>query len=341
MNYQRKNWLNLIWIVVIVNLLQFASIRAEAAIVHAVLFYSPTCPHCNKVISKDLPPLLEKYGKQLHITAVNIRLVAGQQLYQAAIKQFNISNDRLGVPALIIGNKVLVGADEIPSLFPKMIESFLAQGGVDWPQIPGLKVEAAPVDDGTSSLDNTHQVKAEATTLYEKLAHDPIGNSLAIIVLMTMIIVVLHSLVHLKQNFKHSDSLKQDWIIAFLALMGLAVSGYMLYIEMAQVVAVCGPVSDCNSVQQSEYSHLFGVHIAVFGVIAYMTILLVWSIVHYSTEKTAYIGRLFLFLFTLSGTLFSIYLTFLEPFVIGASCIWCLASAIIMTTLFWRIRLVN
>jgi uncharacterized membrane protein len=33
--------------------------------------------------------------------------------------------------------------------------------------------------------------------------------------------------------------------------------------------------------------------------------------------------------------LFSIYLTFLEPFVIGATCAWCLTSALIMTLLLW------
>ena len=31
---------------------------------------------------------------------------------------------------------------------------------------------------------------------------------------------------------------------------------------------------------------------------------------------------------------FSIYLTFLEPFVIGATCMWCITSAIIQTTIF-------
>jgi uncharacterized membrane protein len=36
---------------------------------------------------------------------------------------------------------------------------------------------------------------------------------------------------------------------------------------------------------------------------------------------------------TAIGTIFSIYLTFLEPFVIGATCAWCLTSAIIMTIL--------
>jgi len=38
---------------------------------------------------------------------------------------------------------------------------------------------------------------------------------------------------------------------------------------------------------------------------------------------------------TLFGVLFSIYLTFLEPFVIGATCMWCLSSAVIMTGLLW------
>jgi uncharacterized membrane protein len=35
------------------------------------------------------------------------------------------------------------------------------------------------------------------------------------------------------------------------------------------------------------------------------------------------------------GTLFSVYLTFLEPFVIGATCAWCLSSAVIMALLLW------
>jgi uncharacterized membrane protein len=44
-------------------------------------------------------------------------------------------------------------------------------------------------------------------------------------------------------------------------------------------------------------------------------------------------SRLALFAIALGGTLFSIYLTFLEPFVIGATCVWCLGSALCMTLL--------
>jgi uncharacterized membrane protein len=325
MNKQRKpNKINLIWLTLIAGMLQGFSVNAGEPIVHALLFYSPTCPHCHKVISDDLPPLFEKYGKQLRILLVNTQEQSGDALYDAAIKQFHIPEDRLGVPTLIVGNEVLVGSDEIPARFPGLIETFLAQGGVDWPSLPGLE----PANVNTPAA-------GEMGSLSEKLARDPIGNGLAIIVLIGMIIVVLLTFVRFKQNIKNPQSLGQAWVV--LCLLGLAVAGYMVYIDMAQVAAVCGPVGDCNTVQQSEYAHLFGViPVSVLGVIGYLAILLAWGIGHYGSGKLAYQGRLALFFLALSGTLFSIYLTFLEPFVIGATCAWCLASAIIMTVLLWR-----
>ena len=38
---------------------------------------------------------------------------------------------------------------------------------------------------------------------------------------------------------------------------------------------------------------------------------------------------------TLLGVGFSVYLTFLEPFVIGATCAWCVTSALTMLLLLW------
>ncbi|MEN8216235.1 MAG: vitamin K epoxide reductase family protein [Pseudomonadota bacterium] len=330
MNKRRKpNGINFIWAILITSMLQSFSLNAQAPIVHALLFYSPACPHCHKVLSEDIPPLHKKYGEQLRIVVVNTQQADGQALYQAAIKHFHIPDDRIGVPTLIVGNQILVGSNEIPTLFPELIESFLAQGGIDWPPIPGLTLGLAS--------EGRAVPPSQAGTLSEKLARDPIGNGLAIIVLIGMLIVVLHTFVRLKQN---PQPLAPDWIIPLLSLLGLAVAAYMLYIEKAQIAAVCGPIGDCNTVQQSEYAHLFGViPLSVLGVIAYLAILLTWSIAHYSSGKLANRGRLALFTLTLSGTLFSIYLTFLEPFVIGATCAWCLASAIIITVLLWRTRL--
>jgi hypothetical protein len=113
-------------------------VEAQEATVRAVLFYSPSCPHCHQVISQDLPPLLDKYGEQLQIVGVDTAQPGGQALCQAAIEHYNIPEERRGVPTLIIGAVVLVGSLEIPQHLPGLVEQYLAQGGVEWPDVPGL-----------------------------------------------------------------------------------------------------------------------------------------------------------------------------------------------------------
>lgn len=39
--------------------------QAESPVVHAVLFYSPICGHCEYVINNTLLPLIEKHGGHL------------------------------------------------------------------------------------------------------------------------------------------------------------------------------------------------------------------------------------------------------------------------------------
>jgi uncharacterized membrane protein len=119
-----------------------------------------------------------------------------------------------------------------------------------------------------------------------------------------------------------------------LSVIGLGVAGYLAYVETVQVTAVCGPVGDCNTVQQSEYARLLGViPIGVLGVAGYVMILAAWGVGRYGRGQWVNLAGLALFGMTFAGTLFSVYLTFLEPFVIGATCAWCLASAVIMTLL--------
>jgi len=66
----------------------------------------------------------------------------------------------------------------------------------------------------------------------------------------------------------------------------------------------------------------------VIGVLGYIAILILWFVNRqiggsYRLEQLMRAAALL-------GVVFSTYLTFLEPFVIGATCLWCLMSAIIM-----------
>jgi uncharacterized membrane protein/glutaredoxin len=358
------------WLIASLTLAFFSAptVRAEPAVVRAVLFYSPSCPHCHRVITTDLPPLFEKYGDQLQIAGIDTTSAGGQALYEAAIQRFNIPPERMGVPTLIVGNVVLVGSLEIPQQFPDLIEKYLAQGGEDWPDIPGL-VEAlaaaestpvaTPAPTSTSSPMPTSTVMAPSATppalptattiapglmlnmdspanLSARLARDPAGNALAIVVLIGMVFSTVFVAARLRQPIDPPVTARCDWVIPILCLIGLVVAGYLSYVETAEVEAVCGPIGDCNIVQQSEYARLFGMlPIGVLGMIGYAAILIAWCIERRGRAPVNRLAALALVIMTVGGTLFSIYLTFLEPFVIGATCAWCLASAVIMTMLMW------
>ncbi len=168
----------------------------------------------------------------------------------------------------------------------------------------------------------------------ERFALDPAGNTLSVIVLVGMLGAVVWAVILYHKADGLSLKGKWAWIIPALCAVGFGVAGYLAYVETQQVEAVCGPVGDCNTVQESEYARLFGIlPIGVLGLIGYVFILAAWGLARYGKDRLADQAALSLFAMTAFGTLFSIYLTFLEPFVIGATCAWCLTSAVLMTVL--------
>jgi len=111
----------------------------EAGVVHAVLFYSPSCPHCHVVMTEVLPPLKQTYSDQLQIAEIDVSTSEGSDLYFAAVDCFDIPSERQGVPTMIVGYEILVGSREIPERLPDLIEQGLDGGGVGWPAIPGFE----------------------------------------------------------------------------------------------------------------------------------------------------------------------------------------------------------
>lgn len=109
-----------------------------------------------------------------------------------------------------------------------------------------------------------------------------------------------------------------------LAVAGLLISAYLTWAHFAGLEPVCGFGSHgCQTVQSSRYATVLSVPVAVLGLAGYVGLLLAAVS---RGEAGAYLGLLV----ALVGTLFSAYLTYLEVFVIGAVCQWCVASAAIM-----------
>lgn len=115
--------------------------------------------------------------------------------------------------------------------------------------------------------------------------------------------------------------------VAGLVFLGIAVSGYLTYVHYADIDPVCaGGSGGCHTVQASDYADLFGVPVAVIGLGGYLGLAI-------SLAIPGEAGRLLGMALALIGAGFSLYLTYLELFVIHAICQWCVASAVIMTLL--------
>jgi len=352
-------------------------VRAQdAPVVRAVLFYSPTCPHCHKVIQEDLPPIVKKYGDQLQILLINVTTEGGQELYQSAAKSVPIPDNMRGVPALVIGKTLLVGDKDIPAQLPGIVEQGLASGGIDWPAIPGLDrvlaemtareaaqqtptvtaesktatetaattpnvTPASPAENKSDAGASLNEVDVKAISemsIAERLGLDPTGSAIAIVTLVAMLAMLLWAVMYwVRSGFSFTSGPSWlNWALPVLAIVGAGVAFYLAFIETTGSEAVCGPVGDCNAVQQSSYAMLFGVlPVGVLGLLGYLVILALWAWQYLSNASLSEKIGWMLPAITFFGVVFSAYLTFLEPFVIGAICMWCMTSAWIMTILLF------
>jgi uncharacterized membrane protein len=223
---------------------------------------------------------------------------------------------------MLIGDHVLIGADQIPAELPGLIESYLAVGGVDFPALDALE----------GVLPAAEAPPPAPFTPVEDARVD--GGPLAVVVvlLMTLALAVAAATPWLaRSRVIRPASTRRLWAaVPVLSLVGLAVALYLTYVETQAVAAVCGPVGDCNAVQSSSYARLFGMPIGLIGVAGYLAILAVWA---WGRRSAATLPATLLVLMTGFGVAFSIYLTYLELLVIRAVCMWCITSAVIMTLL--------
>jgi uncharacterized membrane protein len=117
-------------------------------------------------------------------------------------------------------------------------------------------------------------------------------------------------------------------VATFVAAFGIGVAIYITIADSGGGSPVClAGGSGCETVANSSYSHLFGVNIAVFGIVGYVLLLI-------AALTPGDLARMGGFGISLIGFGYSIYLTQLELFKIDAVCQWCVASATLMTILF-------
>lgn len=122
------------------------------------------------------------------------------------------------------------------------------------------------------------------------------------------------------------------WGIVVLALIGLGVAGYLTYEKFSGGGLICwGGSQDCETVQNSPYSQVGPIPVAVIGLIGYLVFLVVTALqIRTSSLGTRRTLAGLNFGLALGAFLYSVYLTYLELFVIYAICTWCVISAVLV-----------
>jgi uncharacterized membrane protein len=113
--------------------------------------------------------------------------------------------------------------------------------------------------------------------------------------------------------------------VVLLALAGLGIAAYLTYARYAHATIVC-TTGGCETVQSSDYAEVLGIPVAVLGLVGYAAILVTAFL---PGESARLVGAAL----ALGGLVFSVYLIFVQIFPIGAFCVWCLASDLVMALL--------
>ena len=129
-------------------------------------------------------------------------------------------------------------------------------------------------------------------------------------------------------------------LILIFAFFGIADSAYLTQSELSGTPLLCNiqNLSGCNAVAESQYSHIFGIPLAEFGILFYSLLFVLAALELVIFDQLL---RRTLQAVSLIGVIASLYFTFVQMFLINAFCIYCLASAIIALFIFISATLIE
>jgi uncharacterized membrane protein len=130
------------------------------------------------------------------------------------------------------------------------------------------------------------------------------------------------------------DSSLRRWMLIVLVFC-LIVSGYLSYVKLTNVPMVCvenGPFN-CEVVQNSSYSRMFGYPIAWYG-LATNILLVVLLLLENRVQFLRDYGVTIIFGIVLFAFLFSVWLVYVQAALLQAYCPWCLTHEVLITILF-------
>jgi uncharacterized membrane protein len=123
------------------------------------------------------------------------------------------------------------------------------------------------------------------------------------------------------------------WGSVAFAILGTLDAVYLLIFKLTGNNQMCLGNGGCHNVNFSPYSEISGIPVSVFGILAFLAILIILFMeqrLKFAKEN----GPLVIFGISLAGVAFIAYLTYLEIYVIKSICPFCVAAAVLIFLIF-------
>jgi len=125
----------------------------------------------------------------------------------------------------------------------------------------------------------------------------------------------------------NTANLRLVWIGIITSLAGFVDASYLTYSHLVRQSVICSILEGCDRVLTSEYSEVYNIPVAFFGMIFYACMIVLFSQVYFMGGGSPHLRRTILATSS-AGIFASIYFTYLQVSVLGAYCQYCLFSAL-------------
>ena len=120
-------------------------------------------------------------------------------------------------------------------------------------------------------------------------------------------------------------------IMIALAVIGLGIATYLAEVKRKKARPMCPMKGSCDAVIHSSHATFLGVSVEKLGIVYYIFVLALHSILFFAPELHSDVLTLVAILSSSFALLFSFYLLTVQAFVLRSWCTWCVLSA--LTTL--------
>ena len=124
-----------------------------------------------------------------------------------------------------------------------------------------------------------------------------------------------------------------EFLLYPLSLLGLTISAYVWRSQKFNKPIACW-TWDCDRVIRSPYSRLLGVHNSAIGLWLFFFIFVMTLLHDLGWEPWPKLTSSTLIALSFIGILVSLYLTYIQLFVLKGLCNWCLTSALLILAIF-------